>query len=100
MSYQHDAYEHNNQKLTSQTTPSQTPSICKVITPPKYVCPIIFIPSIMGSNIKHQTLGQVWKMPNSKVSGITVAKERSKLKPGDLQTQLDHTKTMVDAIRG
>ncbi|AOA59609.1 esterase/lipase family protein [Acinetobacter larvae] len=81
----------------SATSPS-THRVATLVEVPKLdTIPIIFIPGIMGSNIKHQTLGEVWKMPNSKVSGITVAKERSKLKPGDLQTQLDHIKTMVDA---
>ena len=53
MSFEHDPYNtENNEKFVSQTTPTKTETLCKVTLPAEYVIPIIFIPGIMGSNIK------------------------------------------------
>ncbi|MDQ9010926.1 hypothetical protein RFI36_14560 [Acinetobacter gerneri] len=45
------------------TTPSSSPTTCLVEVPRPYVVPIIFIPGIMGSNIK-QDGKKVWYPPN------------------------------------
>ncbi|RSZ26440.1 lipase family alpha/beta hydrolase [Acinetobacter bereziniae] len=54
--YTHEAYEilyeSGNISYVSQTTPSSVKTECEIIVPSKYVVPIIFIPGIMGSNIK------------------------------------------------
>lgn len=48
------AIEHPPQNLdgssqfVSQTTPTQTPTLCNATIPADYVIPIIFIPGIMG----------------------------------------------------
>lgn len=54
--YHHEAYEilykSGNISYVSYTAPSSVETECEIIVPPKYVVPIIFIPGIMGSNIK------------------------------------------------
>lgn len=62
--YSHDAYETlQTEKLpsfVSQTTPSSVKTECEIIAPAKYVVPIIFVPGIMGSNIKDNNKNKVW----------------------------------------
>lgn len=70
MSYEHDAYENNNLKFTSQTTPTENETICRVTIPPKYVCPVIFIHGIMGSNLINKNGDKVWFPPNGSLSGL------------------------------
>lgn len=65
MSFEHNAYKSEGEiKFTSNTTPSTTPTLCSVTKGPKYVCPVIFIPGIMGSNIIHNNGDEVWFPPN------------------------------------
>ncbi|WP_335991014.1 hypothetical protein [Acinetobacter bereziniae] len=45
-------YESGMISYVSQTTPSSVKTECEILAPSKYVVPIIFIPGIMGSNIK------------------------------------------------
>lgn len=60
----HAAYETRQQKdgiaYVSQTTPQDVKTECEVPAPVKYVVPIIFIPGIMGSNIKDNNDSKVW----------------------------------------
>jgi pimeloyl-ACP methyl ester carboxylesterase len=67
MGFEHNPYNtEDNAKFVSQTTPTKTETLCKVTISPDYVIPIIFIPGIMGSNIKDKGNGQhVWYPPNS-----------------------------------
>ncbi|AMW78934.1 hypothetical protein AMD27_08620 [Acinetobacter sp. TGL-Y2] len=66
MGFEHNPYNtEDNSKFVSQTTPTKTETLCKVTVPADYVIPIIFIPGIMGSNIKNKRNGQhVWYPPN------------------------------------
>lgn len=80
----------------STTSPTSNRMGTTVEVPMPDTIPIIFVPGIMGSNIKHQKLGKVWDMPNSTVAGLKTAKKRSQLKPAELQQQLDPQKTSVD----
>ncbi|OTG84125.1 hypothetical protein B9T31_13280 [Acinetobacter sp. ANC 4558] len=63
-SYTHDAYEkiqqHGRLSYISQTTPDSVNTECEVPAPIKYVVPIIFIPGIMGSNLKNDNKEKVW----------------------------------------
>lgn len=60
----HVAYETLQQQdglsYVSQTTPESVKSECEIPAPVKYVVPIIFIPGIMGSNIKDNNDSKVW----------------------------------------
>ena len=62
--YTHDAYETIQEdgtvSYTSQTTPDNVQTECEVPAPLKYVVPIIFIPGIMGSNLKNTNDEEVW----------------------------------------
>lgn len=54
--HNHEAYEtiHSakNTSYVSQTTPNTVNTECEIPAPTKYIVPIVFIPGIMGSNIK------------------------------------------------
>ena len=80
----------------SATSPSNNKMGTKVEVPLLDTIPVIFIPGIMGSNIKHKEFGKVWDMPNGKVAGMKTASKRSQLTPAELQRQLDPEKTFVD----
>lgn len=71
--HSHDAYETNHQSgnttYVSQTTPDSVSTECEIPAPVKYVVPIIFIPGIMGSNIKDSKKNKVW-YPKVSVSTI------------------------------
>lgn len=80
----------------SATSPLANKVGTQVLVPKLDTIPVIFIPGIMGSNIKHQELGKVWDMPNGLVGGAATVISRMQLKPAELQRQLDPTKTLVD----
>lgn len=54
--HNHEAYEtihkSGNTSYVSQTTPNTVNTECELPAPTKYIVPIIFIPGIMGTNIK------------------------------------------------
>ncbi|RKG36859.1 esterase/lipase family protein [Acinetobacter rongchengensis] len=62
--YTHDAYEtihkSGNVSYVSHTTPNSVKTECEIPAPVKYVVPIIFIPGIMGSNLKDKNDKEVW----------------------------------------
>lgn len=70
-SYNHKDYgkESIDNDHISQLTPSDVPTVCEITTH-KYVVPIIFIPGIMGSNLKNGKT-KVWYPPNKKLSEAT-----------------------------
>ena len=82
--YTHDAYEtiHSDDTISyvSQTTPDSVKTECEVPAPIKYVVPIIFIPGIMGSNLKNDKKEKVWypkvSIPTIWSYSIRDAKER------------------------
>ena len=96
--YEHNPYaivtENNQVTYISQTTPSDTATLREVNPPPPFVVPIIFIPGIMGSNLK-SSKQKIWYPPNGTKSGLG---ERSRWKKKDAaqrQTELDPKSTMV-----
>lgn len=82
--YTHEAYEtihsDNTTSYVSQTTPDDVSTECEVPAPIKYVVPIIFIPGIMGSNLKNKNDEEVWypkvSIPTIWSYSIRDAKER------------------------
>lgn len=71
--YTHDAYEtihkSGNVSYVSQTTPTSVKTECQIPAPVKYVVPIIFVPGIMGSNLKDKNDKEVW-YPKKSLSTI------------------------------
>ncbi len=62
--HNHEAYEtlqkSGNTSYVSQTTPNSVNTECEIPAPIKYVVPIIFIPGIMGTNLKNSKKEKVW----------------------------------------
>ena len=62
--HNHEAYEtlhkSGNTSYVSQTTPNSVNTECEIPAPIKYVVPIIFIPGIMGTNLKNSKKDKVW----------------------------------------
>ncbi|MEJ5140484.1 MULTISPECIES: esterase/lipase family protein [Acinetobacter] len=97
MSFEHDPYNtENNEKFVSQTTPTKTETLCKVTLPAEYVIPIIFIPGIMGSNIKDKNTGQhVWYPPNTTKEGLDASTAGEQRDARTRQRELNPETTIV-----
>ena len=71
--FTHDAYEtihkSGNVSYVSHTTPNSVKTECQIPAPVKYVVPIIFIPGIMGSNLKDKNDKEVW-YPKKSISTV------------------------------
>lgn len=80
-----------------------------VTVPSRYVIPVIFVPGIMGSNLraklspsereKNQVLAPgepAWRMPNGKIAGVTEASVWKKRSPARRQLHLDGSTLEVD----
>ncbi|AZN35281.1 PGAP1-like alpha/beta domain-containing protein [Iodobacter ciconiae] len=68
-----------------------------VIRPPHTVIPIIFVPGIMGTNIRMaEEKKDAWAPPNSALSGLGQALKRSVQKPEQRQVQFDPNNTEVN----
>ncbi|USA52445.1 hypothetical protein NDN13_13335 [Acinetobacter sp. C32I] len=91
--HNHEAYEtlHQSGKTSyvSQTTPNSVNTECEIPAPVKYVVPIIFIPGIMGSNIKDSNKKRVW------YPGISTLIEYSKRDAKERQIDLNPKTTEV-----
>lgn len=60
------------------------------IWPPRAVVPVIFLPGIMGTNLKpKQGEGEAWIPPNGTKEGLAEVKRRWKQKPAQRQAQLN-----------
>ncbi|MEG2505503.1 MAG: hypothetical protein RSB44_12550 [Carnobacterium sp.] len=97
MSYEHNPYNtEDNAKFVSRTTPSKTETLCRVTLPADYVIPIIFIPGIMGSNIKNTESGQhVWYPPNGNSEGLAAASAGEQRDARTRQIELNPETTSV-----
>ena len=77
--HNHEAYEtihkSGNTSYVSQTTPNSVNTECELPALTKYVVPIIFIPGIMGSNIKDTKKNKVW-YPKASISTIVEYSKR------------------------
>ncbi|MRT39595.1 hypothetical protein GJV03_20760 [Acinetobacter sp. RIT698] len=91
--HRHEAYEtiHQSGKTSyvSQTTPNSVNTECEIPAPVKYVVPIIFIPGIMGSNIKDTNKKKVW------YPGVSTLIEYSKRDAKERQIDLNPKTTEV-----
>lgn len=85
--YTHDAYEtihkSGNVSYVSQTTPNSVKTECEIPAPVKFVVPIIFVPGIMGSNLKDSKKNKVW-YPKKSISTIVKYSRRDAM-----QRQID-----------
>ena len=67
------------------------------IAPPIHTIPIIFVPGIMGTNLRNKADKKpVWTPPNGIGEGITEVRARKKQDPAARQTQLNPHGTEVD----
>ena len=97
--YTHDAYEtiHKSGKFSyvSYIIPNIVKIECEIPAPVKYVVPIIFIPGIMGSNIKYQISNikdkEVW-YPKKSISTVLEYSRRDAMQ---LQIALNFKTTAV-----
>lgn len=97
MGFEHQPYNiEDNTKFVSQTTPTKTETLCKVTLPAEYVIPIIFIPGIMGSNIKDRNTGQhVWYPPNTTKEGLDASAAGEQRDARTRQIELNPDTTIV-----
>lgn len=97
MGFEHQPYNtEDNAKFVSQTTPTKTETLCKVTLPAEYVVPIIFIPGIMGSNIKSKGSGQhVWYPPNGISEGLAASSAGEQRDARTRQIELNPETTIV-----
>ena len=62
--HRHEAYERlyksGSVSYVSHTTPDSVNTECEIPAPVTHVVPVIFIPGIMGSNIKDAKKNKVW----------------------------------------
>lgn len=80
----------------SATSPSSNKLGTKVQVPLNDTIPVIFIPGIMGSNIRAIRGGKpVWRLGNAMLPLGTIVSQGSK-NPSQLQEELDPEKTEVD----
>lgn len=71
------------------------------VVPPRHVIPVIFVPGIMGTNLrmtKEASTQQVpaWSPPNGTIGGLKEVGSRMKQKPRERQLQMTATRTEVD----
>lgn len=97
MGFEHQPYNtEDNAKFVSQTTPTKTETLCKVTLPADYVIPIIFIPGIMGSNLRNKGNGQhVWYPPNGTWEGLDAASAGEQRDARTRQIELNPETTIV-----
>lgn len=88
--------KNNNIQATSATSPSSNKTGTWVEIPKLDTIPIIFIPGIMGSNLRNKTNKKpVWRIGNYAGAAKTVYDQSQKL-PAQLQRELDAEETEVD----
>lgn len=71
------------------------------VTPPRHVIPVIFVPGIMGSNLKASKTAKKpgaksWQPPNGIREGLGEVRIRADQSPADRQTQLNPNGVEVD----
>ncbi|MCL2591691.1 MAG: alpha/beta hydrolase [Betaproteobacteria bacterium] len=89
--------EKGNPAYESVTSPEcfKIPAGVKLL--PHDVIPVIFVPGVMGSNLRStEDKKPVWRPPNGKWEGIKAAWQGSKQKPAKRQRLYDPAKTEVD----
>ena len=82
-----------DKKMYPRSRSSTSPSDCKIralgVWPPRTVVPVIFIPGIMGSNLRNIKQGKnAWVPPNGKIAGLGEGWRRGGQTPIARQTQL------------
>ena len=88
-------------KAQSVTSPIRFGVRAGVGVPPSKIIPIVFVPGIMGSNLKTKASKDkpseiAWRPPNGSVEGYNQAKEWEKRSPKLRQALLDPDNTEID----
>src|SRR5690606_1104609 len=77
----------------SRTSPTQSATRAEVVVPPDVVVPIVFVPGIMGSNLRNRETGEsVWNAGSALRLALQWAFRSAKTR----QTKLDPKTTEVD----
>lgn len=83
--------------FSSVCSPESVKMRALCVTPPRHVIPVIFVPGIMGSNLKSREAGNpAWQPPNDAWEGIGEVRVRAKQNPTQRQTQLNPNGVEVD----
>ncbi|MES2118293.1 MAG: hypothetical protein V4578_24210 [Pseudomonadota bacterium] len=72
------------------------------VVPPRHVIPVIFVPGIMGTNLRatkeaNPQNAPAWRPPNGTLAGLKEVGNRSKQKPQERQSQMTAARTEVDS---
>ncbi|AMC36613.1 esterase/lipase family protein [Janthinobacterium sp. B9-8] len=83
--------------FSSVKSPEDFKPTALIIRPPHTAIPVIFVPGIMGTNIRMaEEKKDAWAPPNSALSGLGQALKRSVQKPEQRQVQFDPNNTEVN----
>lgn len=93
--------EHGNPMFATVCSPESFPARALAVAPKRHVIPVIFVPGIMGSNLRtkyefDEKRAPAWRPPNSKWQGIKEWWWRSDQKPKERQEQLTPWRCEVD----
>ena len=87
--------------FSSVCSPESVKMRALCVTPPRHVIPVIFVPGIMGSNLKASKTAKKpgaksWQPPNGIREGLGEVRIRADQSPADRQKQLNPNGTEVD----
>lgn len=87
-----------NPMFQSCTSPDSFKMQALCVKPPRTVIPVIFVPGIMGTNLRLAKAQAVdsWRPPNSTWEGLKAAKNGAAQQPAERQTLLSPTDTEVN----
>ncbi|PTU66043.1 hypothetical protein DB032_14485 [Chromobacterium sp. Panama] len=89
--------KNGNPKFNSTQSPESFKQCALCVKPPHTVIPIIFVPGIMGTNLKLRGgRGNAWSPPNGVFSGIGAAGKGAMQSPGTRQGLFDPKETEVN----
>lgn len=93
--------EQGNPMFSSVCSPESFKQRALCVTPPRHVIPVIFVPGIMGSNLKANKTaekpgGVAWRPPNGAREGVKEVWGRAGQEPAERQKQLNPDRVEVD----
>jgi len=86
-----------NPTFSSTRSPSSFRQHALCVCPPHTVIPVVFLPGIMGTNLRLKKNGQeAWSPPNGKLAGLGEVVDRVNQKPAERQLQMSPDVTEVN----
>ncbi len=94
--------EHGEPGFETVCSPKSFQPRAFAVVPPRHVIPVIFVPGIMGTNLRATKEADTqnataWRPPNGTLAGLKEVINRSKQKPDERQSQMTATRTEVDS---